>query len=78
MRKISLRPRTLYVFRATTRVAGLSWKTRANQFWLFPAEERGRRGRGFWVALGGGMEGGKFVLVGVKGESASIGSGSAR
>ena len=30
------------------------------------------------MSLAGGREGGKFVLVGVKGESASIGSGSAK
>lgn len=65
------------MFRATTRVAGLSWKTRANQFWLFPVE-RGRRGRGFWVSFCCGRDGGKFVLDGVKGESALIVSGSAK
>lgn len=33
------------VLSAITRVAGLSWNTRANQFWLFPPP-RGGGGRG--------------------------------
>lgn len=68
MRRTSLRARSLEVLRAITRVAGLSWKMRANQFWA----ERGRRGRGFWVFLGAGALGG----VSVEGlDSAGSGSG---
>lgn len=40
------------MFRAITRVAGLIWKTRANQFVLLLVMlPRGRRGRGFCLFL---------------------------
>lgn len=62
MRNTSLRPWILEVFRATTRVAGLIWKTRANQF-VFLLAPRGRWGRGFCLLCFVGEDGGFAVIV---------------
>ena len=66
------------MFRAITRVAGLIWKTRANQFvLLLVVLPRGRRGRGFclflfFVFVG---DGGVSVIVTVSLGSCCSGSG---
>lgn len=67
------------MFRAITRVAGLIWKTRANQFVLLLVEPRGWRGRGFCLFLLNLVlvgEGGVSVIVTVGLGSCCSGSGN--